>query len=140
MLGFGAAAVETRKVGKVEGGAVGTLAAELDRAELVLIFADIVRKGIEKTLGMLRRHHDAAADLGFGNAGEHRGEIDDEFAVGVGDNREVGIVPLGDLGLQFEADLVVVIVCHNSVRLIVSVLHSTNLVKIRDFSVSLKDF
>jgi hypothetical protein len=41
-----------------------------DFAELHLVLVDVVLKGPEQQLGVLRGHDDACVDLGLGNAGE----------------------------------------------------------------------
>lgn len=79
--------------------------AEIYRSEMALVLGDILGEGLEEPLGVFGRHDDAALNHGFASRGKSGGEIDDEFAVGMGDNREIGIGPRRDVGTELDAQL-----------------------------------
>ena len=70
---------------------------------------------------MFRGHDDPIADFRLGNSGKRRRKIDDELAVGMGDNRQVRVRTLGYFRLQLEADLVL--------GLVLFVVHVAKLIK-----------
>ena len=89
---------------QVEGGTgLGALAAvQVNDAELGLELGNVVEEGVHQAFGVLRRHDDAVSDEGFGHTGQGGGEVDDEFAAGMGNDGQVGIGGFGHLGIQFQ--------------------------------------
>ena len=77
--------------------AAGGLIGDADGTEGLLITHDVLLKGTEKALGMLGSENNAALDLGFSNAWQHTGEVEDEIAAGMSDNGEVGVLALRHL-------------------------------------------
>ncbi len=77
------------KVSKIECTTLLLLAAEGYQSELGLVFSNIVHKGVKESLGVFRGHDDPVADVRFGQSRQHGSEIDDEFAVGMGDYGQV---------------------------------------------------
>ena len=61
---------------------------------------------------MFRRHDDAVADFRFRETGQHGREIHDEFAAGMGDNRQVGVRSFCNFRFDLQADRVLFLFFH----------------------------
>ena len=103
-----------RYVCKIERRAFGLGASEVDGAELGLVLGDIVVEDVEQPLAVLRRHHDAVADLHLGHAGHAGREVEDEFTSGMSHDHEVGIAAPCNIGPDFDAELLFLFVVHKN--------------------------
>ena len=70
---------------------------QLYRAVRCFVFGNIVGEGQKETFGVLGGHYDAAGHLRLGHPRHMLDEVEDEFAGGVGDYRQVRVVPAGHL-------------------------------------------
>src|SRR5690606_6754543 len=77
----------------------------LDRSEGVLVFLDIVFQGQNEPFGVFGGDDDARLDLGFGHTRHEPDKVDYEFAVRMGDHRQVRVYAFRDLFRQFDVDL-----------------------------------
>lgn len=91
----------------LEGGGVAAVLghAALDFAEGVFELLDVVAESEEEVLGVLGIHDDSGVNAGLGHIGGYIDEIDVEFAGGVGDYGEVGVVPCGNFGGKLDFEL-----------------------------------
>jgi hypothetical protein len=67
------------------------LALDVDLAELLFEFHDVLVKSVQQQLCVLGRHHDARHHFCLGHARQDAREIHDKFCGRVRDNGEVGI-------------------------------------------------
>ena len=91
------------EVTEIKGVSLLGLAAQGDKAELRFVLGHIVHQRVKEPLCMLGSHDDPVTDVRFGKTGKHRGEINDELAVGMGDDSEVRVGALRYFGLDLQA-------------------------------------
>ena len=75
------------------------------RAVLGFVLADILGDRALKVLEVLGSHDNPRVDPGLGKPGQQTGEIEDEFALAVGDQSQVGVDSLGLLLPQLDTDI-----------------------------------
>ena len=78
----------------------------VDWAKLGFVAAYVIGEGLYEALGVFWGNDNPRFDLCLGHVGHDTHEIEDEFGVGMGDDREVGIHPLCNFFSQFDIDLI----------------------------------
>lgn len=79
---------------------------QIDGAEGLFIFCDVVLQSQEQALGVFGSEHNARFYIGFGYTRQYADEVHDHLGAGMGDDGQVGVDAFGHLGRQFDLQLV----------------------------------
>lgn len=96
---------DTKRSGCASTALLRLAAGQVDGAECLFVFEDIILQGEKQALGVFGSQYDAALYIGFGHTREHSDEVEHHFCARMSDDGQVGIDTFGYFGRQLDLQL-----------------------------------